>query len=145
MVNFEPPLTRYHDRWQERAKLQSDIPELRKQLLALGGDEVVPSHEPDLSKLLSRGQRIEPTGVVKVQMRASQCHENAAILYREEESITEIGAGWALSDDGLWRQHSWAHRGDELVETTESRVQYFGLYLSEEEAEEFVKKNTFLG
>lgn len=39
--------------------------------------------------------------------------------------------GYALSPDGLWRQHSWAY-GDNLMiyETTVERVMYFGVELS---------------
>jgi len=48
---------------------------------------------------------------------------------------------YALSDDGMWRQHSWVLVGERLVETTEEREQYFGVVLSDGEAEEFRRWN----
>ena len=54
--------------------------------------------------------------------------------------------GYALSDDGMWRQHSWCicDAGEEyiedsiIIETTEKRLAYFGFIMDEEESEEFV-------
>ena len=57
---------------------------------------------------------------------AGECHENAhKLMYSDNAAL--VGTGWALSEDGLWRQHSWAHRVDgTLLETTEARIAYFG-------------------
>lgn len=141
MVNFDPPLNRYEKRWRERADENSLYIKLRSELLNIGGDNVVPSYEPDLRKMVERGSIIKPIEIIHSEMRSSKCHQNSAWLYRNDESITSIGTGWALSDDGLWRQHSWAHRGDEIVETTVKREKYFGLILEGEDAEEFCSKN----
>ncbi|MDR0287131.1 MAG: hypothetical protein LBI03_05415 [Clostridiales bacterium] len=50
-----------------------------------------------------------------------------------------------MSKDGLWRQHSWLiHRGYrsiEVIETTETRVAYFGFVMMYDEALEFCKSN----
>jgi hypothetical protein len=53
----------------------------------------------------------------------------------------KITTGWALSDDGLWRQHSWILRGKTVIETTETRVRYFGVTLTDAEAEQFWNDN----
>lgn len=44
--------------------------------------------------------------------------------------IASIGTGYALSDDGLWRQHSWGLEADGVVvETTFERRSYVGIVL----------------
>ena len=40
-----------------------------------------------------------------------------------------VGTGYALSDDGLWRSHSWVLTKKRIIETTVSRVKYLGLAL----------------
>lgn len=50
-----------------------------------------------------------------------------------------IMTGYALSDDGIWRAHSWGvdlTTGD-TIETTDARWLYFGFRLSPDEAERF--------
>ena len=50
--------------------------------------------------------------------------------------------GYALSDDGLWRQHSWGLLTDDrVVETTVARLRYFGAILTDPAAAEFVLAN----
>jgi hypothetical protein len=47
--------------------------------------------------------------------------------------VSGLGFGFALSPDGLWRQHSWALSsapGGRVVETTVTRVAYAGLPLA---------------
>lgn len=146
MTDISPPVTRsdrYRERWEEWADKQPPLVDLRSELLSIGGNEVVPVWEPDVEALLAAGQVITPTEIVNIEGVPSQCHQNVARLYADHESVTEIGTGWALSSDGLWRQHSWAHRGDELVETTETRDLYYGLLLDGTRAEEFVSKNYY--
>lgn len=141
MVTFDPEPTRYQDRWADWAEKQPDLVRLRNELLQYGGDAVVPILEPHVDKLLNSGHIIDPIDVMHTEMQMSRCHRNAAILYTDRADITEIGSGWALSDDGLWRQHSWAMRGDEIVETTKSRTKYYGVLLSGESAENFCNNN----
>lgn len=67
----------------------------------------------------------------------SACHANAVALWRSGKALA-IGTGYALSDDGLWREHSWAWDGDGvLLETTESRTRYFGIRMEGTRAEAF--------
>ena len=72
--------------------------------------------DPDLSELLSSGRLItEP--IVMEQLDEGHCHENVAELWlSRERGLTAIGTGYALSEDGLWRQHSWGMRDDQIVE-----------------------------
>jgi len=55
------------------------------------------------------------------------CHDNSHALALQNPAIEFVGTGYALSKDGVWRQHSWVHGADgRIVETTESRIAYFG-------------------
>ena len=53
---------------------------------------------------------------------------------------------YALSEDGLWRCHSWVvqpmARTVRVWETTVKRVAYFGVVLTSEECKDFVENNT---
>ena len=42
--------------------------------------------------------------------------------------------GYALSGDGLWREHSWLLADKAVVETTESRLLYHGFVRTDDEA-----------
>jgi hypothetical protein len=57
------------------------------------------------------------------------CHRNVATCWIDG-TFESIGTGYALSDDQLWRQHSWGlTSGGELVETTDPRRAYVGVTL----------------
>lgn len=143
MVEFNPQIQRYEERWHDWQQEDPALVELRNRLLSIGGTEVVPTHERDSERLVKNGTQLTTTETIQWKMESSQCHRNAANLYRSEPSVTEIGTGWALSDDGLWRQHSWAMRGDELVETTVSREVYFGILLDKDDADAFIKQTVW--
>jgi len=56
-------------------------------------------------------------------MRAAQCHNNCELLLFQNE-VEMIYYGLALSEDGMWREHSWGYRNGNIVETTVKRVAY---------------------
>lgn len=99
-------------------------------LLRAGGDLVVPPRdpEPNLADLVAAA--VTATGRIRlVDGDPNACHGNAAALWIRAEADA-IGTGYALSDDGLWRQHSWGVDDDgTVVETTERRVAYVGIVL----------------
>lgn len=114
-----------------REKLQQypELIKLREILLSYGGKEIVPREEPDLDKILSRG-RLFNTKVVMKHGKSLDCHTNARELSKVKGN--RIATGWALSPDGLWRQHSWIIKNDNtIIETTEKRNKYFGFILGE--------------
>jgi len=138
----EPIDARQRELLQKRWSSVSDpgMHKLREELLAIGGDEVVPVSEPDLQLLLSRGREIE--GPVKV-MRGdtSRCHQNVAHLVANDPDMRPA-TGWVLDDD-LWRQHSWGVLEDgTIIETTQKRDKYWGVILEGEEASEFLTVET---
>jgi hypothetical protein len=75
------------------------------------------------------------------------CHTNVAYIWYENQEELAIGTGYALSDDGLWRQHSWLVRKEpiaeqySLLETTIKRIKYFGVILTKSEAQAFYEMN----
>ena len=121
-------------------KEQKGWTKLRRRLLDLGGEEIAARYEEDLEILLLLGEEF----VGKARRRPgeqSQCHRNAGRLYRNGE-LAAIATGWALSDDRIWRQHSWGidWKG-RIVETTEPRLMYFGVYLVRQSADRFAEGN----
>jgi hypothetical protein len=77
-------------------------------------------------------------------MRPCSCHRNISRLWnrnRNRGGLFGIGTGYALSDDGLWRQHSWGVGRRGIVETTEVRVTYFGELLLGKDADLFAAYN----
>lgn len=132
-----------NNRLKDAAEQQPDIEALRELLLALGGVELVAAPEPDLDlpTLLARGHLIDGTVLVN-ELDAGLCHENVAEMWLDKNyGLTAIGTGYALSEDGLWRQHSWGIRDGEIVETTSERVKYFGTVMTGAYADAFADAN----
>lgn len=107
----------------------------RSWLLGHGGVEVVPPIDPEIRivDLLQRAVVQSGVGAVSVPGEPSRCHENVETLVDRGRTVDGhvVVAGWtgyALSDDGLWRQHSWAVGDDgSVIETTEPRRCYAGV------------------
>jgi hypothetical protein len=122
---------------------QPEIGALRSLLLGIGGVEfVAPSFiDHEISALISSGFTMDSL-VECESMEPNACHSNTARLWIANESgLVGIGTGYALSDDGLWRQHSWGIRRNGILETTKRRVKYFGIALQGRDAESFAKLN----
>jgi len=115
--------------------------ELFARLLSIGGKSVCKLSEEDTGKLIRRGKERISTGrnTVKMPGDPSKCHRNTAALWDANKDRVQICTGWALSPDGILRQHSWGlFNGEKLVETTaHPRSIYFGFVLTTEEAELF--------
>ena len=96
--------------------------------LALGS-MIAPVSESDIDIILSNGKVMEYPITMK-RMKRSSCHDNVYHL-TTKSPVLQPYTGWALSDDGVWRQHSWAFdpRNETIIETTEPRELYFGILL----------------
>lgn len=145
-MSFKPELSDnegLNKKW--KSGKYNELKKLREKLLKkFGGEEVVPVRETQLDKLLNKGNLIKLDSRIFIRGRSSQCHQNSCLLYQQNDCITHIGTGWALSEDGLWRQHSWAIKNNNiLVETTEDREKYYGILFNGEEAELFIKNVKF--
>src|SRR5271166_4516350 len=109
-------ITMLNQRVQEVSREEPEVLTLRQKLLGLGGAEIVAlpplTHGLDhfVPSLAELGTVTEGT-VTHKDMEPNNCHLNAAKLWKERKKgsgLIGIGTGYALSDDGLWRGHSWA-------------------------------------
>jgi hypothetical protein len=130
-------------RFREAAVHQPDLEALRELLLAIGGTYlVVPPSSDSLLRFVIDAGFVMAGPVVRRTMAKSKCHRNVAKLWTENQCrLVGIGTGYSLSDDGLWRQHSWGLRREELLETTVLRVKYFGILLQHGDADLFAMAN----
>lgn len=101
----------------------------------------------ELKHLLDRGQFYGGclNKVVLKSMEDSQCHSNSACLAEHFPNKYKIVTGYALSDDLVWRCHSWVIETikgkTQIIETTKKRLKYYGYVLNDEETEEFIDSN----
>lgn len=122
-------------------------PELRPlldMLLTMAGKyAVLPVVEEDLPSLLKKGRFYPGKGARTMPGAPSQCHRNVSRLWEANKKLVAIFTGYALSSDGIWRQHSWGYVRlfDRIIETTERRTLYFGFRLTREEAKQFAEDN----
>ena len=143
-VLLEKERVRHLERHAEAILRQSPwLRPLHERLLALGGRwPLLPVIEEDLARLLSRGEARRGPPVMR-RGELSRCHANSACLWDANKDKLELMTGYALSHDGIWRQHSWcwwpARR--KVVETTESRILYYGYRMTPIEAEKFWEAN----
>lgn len=126
---------------------------LRDAILSYGGEEVcIPFIEEDIEELLQFGQLWQGGNKVKMMKgEPSKCHYNSCALYKANLLNTQldgeltIATGYALSKDGMWRQHSWLvlkkSRSYKIIETTKKREAYFGYAMNAEKCLEFMKDN----
>jgi hypothetical protein len=115
---------------------------LRWLLLRFGGELVVPPLKPDdlLVPLIEGGVIFAKIRGLALGRR-SECHGNASRIWLDGR-VAMIGTGYALSGDGLWRQHSWGlTRREEVVETTVERLLYYGVVLTGPYALDFAAAN----
>jgi hypothetical protein len=86
-------------------------------------------------------QRWDGAGAVKRSGRRNECHSNSARMW-ESGRAAALATGYALSEDGLWRQHTWAlTESGTPIETTAPRRAYTGYVLTPDEAAEFAAGN----
>jgi hypothetical protein len=110
--------------------------ELERRLLELGGTlALLFLPDPQIGELLDRGGYFPGAGSLMWRGLPSACHTNAAMMLVQTRGSVRIAFGYALSTDGLWRQHSWGVDAEDgrIIETTERRVRYYGLILNDDE------------
>ncbi len=119
---------------------------LSEKILTFGGNAVcIPEPEEDYENIMEYGQFWFGKGAKMMKGRPSQCHKNSCDLWEQNKRNTRICTGYALSSDGIWRQHSWLllfkAYSNQIIETTVKRVAYFGFVMDEEMCENFVLSN----
>ncbi len=128
-----------------RDKVHPDYERLKSVLLDIGGWAVIlPRIEEDFGNIMERGRKFPGDSITK-RGDDCQCHRNSAYLWDANREKLKICTGYALSKDGIWRQHSWcvwrATRSWRVVETTMKRIQYYGYIMTEDESEKFLYEN----
>jgi hypothetical protein len=128
--------TQYHTNLEKYLNKNSAISndELKARLFSIAGQTVnIPDIEEDLHNILTYGQlwTSKPT---LMRGKASQCHKNSCDLWYENKDKCVICTGYALSDDEIWRQHSWLihikPRSNLVIETTIPRLAYYGFAMT---------------
>lgn len=129
--------------------LDEEMALLRDKLLSFAGEEaVMPDMDEDIGDILAYGQLWNGWSNTRIKKgQPCHCHQNSADLYyanRDKENLT-VATGYALSEDGLWRQHSWLvmrlARSVQVIETTKRRLLYFGVALTGKTLEDFLYWN----
>ncbi len=120
--------------------------QLRTLLLSFGGSEVcMPDYDEDLYNIIERGQLWYGDRIHMMRGQPSQCHRNSSYCWEANQDKSVLCTGYALSEDGMWRQHSWLvelrPRKNRIVETTVPRVAYFGFGMDTDEAWKFYFDN----
>jgi hypothetical protein len=118
----------YEDEWDAMVKV----------ILAHGGELVTPPMYVDKgAKVFTTRGHVQTGKVMMKKGEPRDCHNNVIAMFRAGR-VDGIGTGYALSDDGLWRSHSWGVRANgTIIETTERRCSYFGVTLVGTAAETF--------
>lgn len=138
-TKLDPEHQKALDVWQQPyLEQRPDLVELRKRILRRGGGGEVlfcpgghaPPPSEEISRLLTRGE-VLPGKAKFVRMQPCRCHDNCVELWRQ--GAGDLMNGYALTKDGLWREHSWIKSPDGLVETTVPRLAYYGAVLTPEE------------
>lgn len=121
---------------------------------AAGEAVIIAEQDADIDALLLRASFFLGTEITLVVGAESACHMNSAIFWLNHENSCHLMTGYALSDDGIWRQHSWCllykdlSSGEEIipcvVETTVERLLYYGFKLNTDEATLFFAGNVLL-
>ena len=94
--------------------------------------------EEDINLLLAHGEIWLPIGLILKRGEPCGCHRNTARLWAANPEKLVIATGYYLSQDGMWRAHSWClratSRGGRIVETTNKALLYFGIPLNQKES-----------
>ncbi|CAM3758686.1 hypothetical protein [Deinococcus frigens] len=118
-------------------------PNVYTKLLEAGGDAAVMAPLGWFETAFLTRAELSNDPVRKGQGRGNQCHLNTASYYRKNPQRYRIVSGFGLNQDsdgvGCWRSHSWVFdtKTKEIVETVFPRDLYYGVLLTDEEAEAF--------
>ena len=123
--------------------VHKSIKDLCSRLLEIGRESVAVqfNEPPEVCEAILKFGEITPNGKLKmIKGDDSECHANSAVFWSKNRQKYFLVTGFALSDDGTWRRHSWVKTKDgKLIETTIKREIYFGMTLEDEIAEAFLQ------
>lgn len=118
------------------------LEKLKQKLLKIAGWAVIipETNQPDIEEYFTRGKKSSGKSVLRMGLPC-QCHYNSSLLWLKSKEKIKICTGFALSNDGVWRVHSWGLEKNKIIETTEKRLLYYGYILSRIESAFFVQIN----
>ena len=97
----------YHKNNIADARIDKRLFALRSKLLEFGGSEVcMPVFEPELNELLQYGQLWFGDRYRLIKGEPCHCHSNSSQYYLSHKDNTVLCTGYALSEDGMWRQRA---------------------------------------
>lgn len=116
---------------------------LRERLIAIGGDNAAVINEyknddfDEIDLILKYGQLLYSgyNAVINPFTDYSNCHSSSQKFYFANRKSTKVCTGYALSEDGLWRSHSWIllMGKNNIIECTPTRrLVYYGIVLPDE-------------
>jgi hypothetical protein len=117
------------------------LEDLKQKLLSEGGWAVIlPEDEFDIDQIVERGFFSDGKSKL-IKGEPCRCHSNSALLWHKDKK-RKICTGYALSDDGVWRSHTWCVVDKtKIIETTIKRIKYYGYILSRVESAFFLMQN----
>lgn len=126
--------------------MNSRLFDFRQKLLTFAGEAICfPPYEEDLDNILNYGQFWVGSNAKLMRGEPSRCHANSANLWEQNKEATRICTGYALSEDGMWRQHSWLvwhkSRSNQIIETTAKRIAYYGFVMPYDMCQQFADEN----
>jgi len=111
-----------------------------KQLLKIGGNGLIFVPEGDLNNLVARGRPFFDAPIERLIGKRHSSHCNSLKWWQENKTKYSIATGYALFEDGLWRQHTWLWNGTTVFETLQPCLMYWGFVLTAAEAEVCVRR-----
>jgi hypothetical protein len=117
---------------------------LIRKILAFGGEEVcMPLKEWDLELIMTRGVLLYGHDARFFKGEPCECHRNSALYWEKNKEKVVLMTGYALSNDSMWRQHSWCAfiKSGKVIESTKGRKAYFGFAMTRDEANAFLDEN----
>lgn len=105
--------------------------DLNAKLSRCAGWTLTATNITTLPYIITEGFLLDGEDAVMETGAPSACHDNASRLTRLNPESMVLMTGYALSDDGIWRGHSYCLRREDdgsftIVETTVPRLAYFG-------------------
>lgn len=117
------------------------VDRLGRKLLRVGGDSVCVDfgESPAFCEVITKhGTAFHDSEIQMQPGKPCECHWNVARLWKGHKAEYLIFTGFGLSQDNMWRRHSWLLTKDAtIIETTVVRKAYFGVCHNLEAAELF--------
>ena len=101
-------------------KNREAIASLKAKLFAIGGNKISPQPCPFVSEIASHGVLVELPVKLR-QMDGNRCHHNVASFWEQRKKhsrLKAIATGYALSEDRMWRWHTWGLAATNILEAT---------------------------